>query len=199
MPRRQPAFRSRTGVPEIPVRVSTILALAFLALFSAFSVKVKYDLRHRAESTSTLSTWDEAPGFALPALDGTQVDLASVVAGKKVVVLNFWAPWCAPCRLEMPELDRLYRKYKGQGVEFLTITSEPRDTVEEFLSQHEYTLPVLLDSGKVSKEYGIQALPTTFVIGSDRHVHDITMGVATLLDMQVRVALKLDEKVKPDE
>lgn len=176
-----------------------MLAVTFLTLFCGFSLKVKYDLRQGAESTTTLSTWEKAPGFSLPALDGTQVDLARVVAENKVVVLNFWATWCAPCRMEMPELERVYRKYKDQGVAFLTITSEPRDTVEEFLAQHEYALPVLLDSGTVSREYGVQALPTTFVIGSDGTLRDITTGIATLLDVQVRVALKMHEELNIDE
>jgi len=181
------------------MRTSTTVGIAFLVLFSAFSVKLKYDLRNRGESTGRLSLWDEAPAFVLPAIDGSEVDLTSVVDSNKVVVLNFWAPWCAPCRLEMPELDRLHRKYRDQGVEFLTITSEPRESVEEFLSEHDYTLPVLLDSGEISAEYGVQALPTTFVLGSDRNIHDITTGIATILDMQIRAALEMEEKLNPDE
>lgn len=103
-----------------------------------------------------------APIFTLTALDGRQVTI-----GKpgRLTIINFWATWCPPCREEMPELDNFAQQHR-QNLEFYAINiQEPSEKVTEFLKQHRYAMPVLLDSdGGITKTFRINAIPTTLVI-----------------------------------
>jgi peroxiredoxin len=82
----------------------------------------------------------------------------------KVVVVNFWATWCPPCRKEMPDLDSLYQQFKDQGLVILAISDEPAGTVKPFVAQEKVTYPILLDAeGKVHQEFQVGGIPKTFV------------------------------------
>jgi peroxiredoxin len=82
----------------------------------------------------------------------------------KVVVLNFWATWCPPCRKEMPDLESLYRQFKDQGLVILAISDEDEKTVKPFIAQEKVTYPTLLDPGrKVNELFQIEGIPKTFV------------------------------------
>jgi thiol-disulfide isomerase/thioredoxin len=108
-----------------------------------------------------------APGFNLPLLDGGTDDLARERG--KVVLLNFWATWCIPCREEMPELQRLADDLRGEQFTLLTIDLQEDGTaIEAFRQELGLRLPVLLDEdGEVTRSYGVRALPATFLI--DQH------------------------------
>ncbi len=105
----------------------------------------------------------QAPQFSLPGLDGNDYSLAKLT--NKPVVLNFWASWCGPCRLEAPELARLYEKYKDQ-IEIYAINVTSGDKVADaraFAEEYSFSFPVLLDEkGEIAKKYGIRPIPTTF-------------------------------------
>ena len=107
-----------------------------------------------------------APDFSLPDMDGT-IHKLSDYSGK-VVMLNFWATWCPPCRRELPSMERLYLDLKGKPFQVLACDQqEDGDTVFAFTGQLDPapTFPVLLDSkSAVSKAYGVPGLPTTFLI-----------------------------------
>lgn len=109
----------------------------------------------------------DMPGFSLAALDGRPVRSSDLKG--KVVVLNFWATWCGPCKEEMPALDRLRKRFDHQDVAVLTVTTDQqRDGVAGFLKHLQLSLPVLLDeSREVSDAFLVRGLPTTFVIGKD--------------------------------
>jgi len=102
--------------------------------------------------------------FALDALDGRRVSLSSFRG--KVVLLSFWATWCAPCQIEMPAMQALYEKMKPKGFEVVAVDiQEDRATVAAFLKKRGYTFPVLLDTtGDIAASYGVNAIPTNFVI-----------------------------------
>ena len=87
----------------------------------------------------------------------------------KVVFLNFWATWCGPCVSEMPSMEVLYQRFKDQGLEILAVNCmEEQEDVLDFMANNGLTFPALLDEdGKVSGAYGIQAIPTTFLIDRD--------------------------------
>jgi peroxiredoxin/outer membrane lipoprotein-sorting protein len=106
-----------------------------------------------------------AADFTLKALDGEPTQLSSLQG--KVVVLDFWATWCPPCRAELPAIDKLHAEFAGK-VEFLGVNDEDSGTVKGFLKKAGYTFPVLMDGKRqVHRTYGIRAIPVLLVI--DRH------------------------------
>ncbi|WP_188455607.1 redoxin domain-containing protein [Virgibacillus oceani] len=110
-----------------------------------------------------------APDFELETLAGDTVKLSDL-QGKKVI-LNFWATWCPPCKVEMPEMQRFYEEYKDE-VEILAVNltgSEKNEkNVSSFIEQYDYTYPILLDKdSEVSDAYEIAPIPTTYFIGTN--------------------------------
>ncbi len=105
-----------------------------------------------------------APNVSLPALDGGSRVLAQERG--KVVLLNFWATWCIPCRTEMPELQSLADELQGESFTLFTIDlQEDAATITPFRRELGLRLPVLLDEdGEVTRSYGVRALPATFLI-----------------------------------
>ncbi|MDR2484194.1 MAG: TlpA family protein disulfide reductase [Treponema sp.] len=124
---------------------------------SAFSKAGIPVLRERSQSID----------FSLPLLDGGALTLSSLKG--KVVLLNFWATWCPPCRQEMPSMEALYRRFKDMGLAFLAVDiQESNRQVGGFMKDFGLTFPVALDaSGSISNKYGIRGIPTTFVIDRD--------------------------------
>jgi peroxiredoxin len=105
-----------------------------------------------------------APDFSLPARGGSTIDLSQFKG--QVVMINFWASWCGPCRQEMPLLESMYKKYKPLGFTLLGVNVEPEQKdAEGFLKQTPVTFPVLFDAkSKVSSLYNVQGMPTTVFI-----------------------------------
>lgn len=117
-----------------------------------------------------IAVGEKAPDFTLNTLDGKKVSLSDF-RGKKVF-LNFWATWCGPCKIEMPEMQRFTEEF-GDQVEVLAVNAtgtanESAEKVEEFLSHGEFTFTTLLDpDSKVSDAYKLIGIPTTYFIGTD--------------------------------
>jgi peroxiredoxin len=99
----------------------------------------------------------------------------------KVVLLNFWATWCPPCRKEMPDLETLYQQFKDQGLVILAISDEDAAKVKSFIAQQKVTYPILLDPGrKVNELFQIEGIPKTFVYDRNGKL------VAQSIDMRTR-------------
>jgi peroxiredoxin len=99
----------------------------------------------------------------------------------KVVVLNFWATWCPPCRKEMPDLETLYLQFKNQGLVILAISDEDAEKVAPFVADQKVTYPILLDPGrKVNELFQIEGIPKTFVYDRNGKL------VAQSIDMRTR-------------
>jgi peroxiredoxin len=104
----------------------------------------------------------EHADFTLAELSGKTWTLKELRG--KVVVLNFWATWCPPCRKEMPDLETLYRQFKDQGLVILAISDEDAGKVQPFIAKQKVTYPILLDPGrKVNDLFQIEGIPKTFV------------------------------------
>lgn len=108
-----------------------------------------------------------APTFALPSRSGDTVSLDQLKG--KVVMLNFWASWCGPCRQEMPLLDQMHKRYSALGFTMVGVNVDTNSKdAEDWLSKTPVSFPVLFDrESKVSKMYEVSAMPSTVFI--DRH------------------------------
>ena len=102
--------------------------------------------------------------FSLPMLTGGIAALSDFKG--RIVILNFWATWCPPCRAEMPSMEKLYNRFKDQGLEILAVDiGEDESTVRRFINSSKYTFPVLLDTNnRISNAYGIEAIPTSYIL-----------------------------------
>ncbi|HSY02954.1 MAG TPA: TlpA disulfide reductase family protein [Acidobacteriaceae bacterium] len=108
----------------------------------------------------------EKSDFTLNDLHGKKYTLSELRG--KIVMVNFWATWCGPCRLEMPSLDALYTRFQDQGLVVLSITNEQGFKVSSFLGASNYHPPVLLDmDGSVFKKFHIEGIPRTFIFNRD--------------------------------
>jgi peroxiredoxin len=100
--------------------------------------------------------------FTLTDLQGKTWNLKELRG--QVVLVNFWATWCPPCRKEIPDLETLYNRFKGQGLVVLAISDEDLDKVKPFIAERNVTYPVLLDPGrKVNELFQVVGIPKTFI------------------------------------
>ena len=125
-------------------------------------------------SSHAVDIREEAPDFTLKGLDGTNLRLEEYRG--KVVLINFWASWCGPCRQEMPLLDRLHHRYEDTGFAVLGINVEgERAPAQKIVDKTKVTFPVLIDENqKVSELYSLEAMPSTVVVDRDgvvRYIH----------------------------
>ena len=100
--------------------------------------------------------------FTLNDIQGNPWTLSSLKG--KVVLVNFWATWCPPCRKEMPDLETLYQKYKDKGFVILAISDEDISKVSPFIDKNKYSYPILLDPGrKVNTAFTVDGIPKSFI------------------------------------
>jgi len=130
-----------------------------------------------------------APDFTLPGENGKTYHLEDLRG--QVVVVNFWATWCPPCRREMPSMQRMWNKIKGKGVTVLAINvGEDADTIFEFLGSYPVNFPLLLDrDGSVVKRYPVTGLPTTYIVSPQGMVTHRAVGSREWDDPQLYTRL----------
>jgi len=159
-----------------------LLAASLIAL-GVLHLKLKpqpdpKEIQQAANQMMSVASWQGqiAPNFEGLTTSGASFRLSDDV-GKKVIVLNFFATWCKPCRDEMPELNRYFNAHKGEWFEFLAIDSEEhQDRVDGMMKDLSLDFPVLIDQGPVQKQYGVTSFPTTVLIGVDGRVQFYEVG-----------------------
>lgn len=149
------------------------LLLACLSVFPAFAES------SGSSGRQTLTAAQKpmpAPEFTLPDLDGKPHALADYRG--KVVVLNFWATWCPPCRYEMPAMQRAWAKVRDEDIVFIGVdVGEDTDTVFTFLADYPVDFPLLLDEeAKVIEQYPVTGLPTTYIIDPQGRITHRAVG-----------------------
>ena len=129
----------------------------------------------------------KASDFTVYDLDGNEVHLSDYIG--KPVVLNFWASWCGPCKMEIPDFEAMYLE-KGEAVQFLMVnmtdgSRETLDTASDYVKSEGYTLPVFYDTESDAAEvYGISALPTTYFIDSEGYIAAQATGAIDSVTLQ---------------
>jgi len=128
-------------------------------------VKVSFNHPQLAAASAKIEEDDKArqnADFTLTDLQGKSWSLKALRG--KVVMVNFWATWCQPCRREMPDLEALYKRFKDQGLVILGISDEESAKVKELLAEQKVSYPILLDPGrKVNEAFRIEGIPKNFV------------------------------------
>jgi peroxiredoxin len=143
------------------------LELAKLVRYEHVSTALADPLLAKAAKMLASNNADiEKADFTLKDMHGKPVTLSELRG--KIVVVNFWATWCLPCLLEMPDLDALYTRFHSQGLVILSITNENEFTAGSFMERHGYHLPVLLDPGsKTMNRFHVDGLPRSFVFNRE--------------------------------
>ena len=157
--------RSRLGTTA-PVLLCTLLVSAsFSTAAAGTGVDPMQALGLQAPNEAVA-----APEFSLLDLAGRKVQL-KLLRGK-LVLLNFFATWCGPCREEMPGMERLFRAHQDKGFVVLAVNmEESAKTVRPFVEQLKLSFPIALDAkGSVSRDYGVRALPVTFLLARDGNI-----------------------------
>lgn len=168
----------------------TIAIVLTTVALGAFHYKLKpqpteKDLQNMARGMSGRTKWrgQIAPEFEFRTTHGDTFRLSDNI-GKKIIVLNFFASWCEPCRAEMPEVNRYFNDHKNEPFLLLGIDAQENpDTVAAFLSDLKIDFPTGIDTGAIEQQYGVDGLPTTVLIGVDGKVQFYEQGALANADV----------------
>ena len=144
------------------------------------------------EQQSTLAAGSAAPDFELKSLDGKNVKLSDYRG--KAVLLNFWATWCAPCKIEMPWFVELNKKYQAQGLVVVGVAMDDsgEGEIAKFAKEEGVNYPILLGKDSVGDAYGgVQFLPSTFYISRDGKIVKSNFGILGESDIEDNIKLAL--------
>jgi thiol:disulfide interchange protein DsbD len=130
----------------------------------------------------------KAPNFSLKSYDGKIIELAALKG--KVVVLNFWATWCPPCRAEIPDFIKVYDAYKSKGLEIIGISLDEDgwSKVNPFVEKNKMNYPIVLGTMDVVRLYGgIEGIPTTFIVDKDGNFAGMQVGLLSMEALEQKV------------
>ena len=131
-----------------------------------------------------LKVGDAAPDFAVLDMQGIQRTMADYQG--QVVIINFWASYCPPCRQEKPSMDQLYQDKKNQGLKILAITGEKKRSVERYLKKFPLSLTVLRDEqGTMHRSYGVLSYPQSFVVNRHGTIVQVFYGAQDWMGLSV--------------
>jgi cytochrome c biogenesis protein CcmG/thiol:disulfide interchange protein DsbE len=137
-----------------------------------------------AGCTTAPSKAPDVPQFSFTSLEGKTVAMKDL--GNKVLIVDFWATWCSPCREEIPHLNQLYSELKGKGLEIVGISmdTDGTDGVKDFAREFRIQYPIVMGDEKVAESFGgIIGLPTTFIFDRDGKTAKKYIGLPPADDM----------------
>jgi len=170
-----------------------IWGMALVLVVVALVVTSQKPPQNKQQDLNTPKTSDaqlgNAPAFTLKDLDGNTVSLSDF-RGKRVYV-NFFATWCPPCRGEMPDIEKMFQKYKDRGLVVLAVDlGEDNATVKNYIQSSGYNFKVLLDPDKsVENNYNTQSIPVSVFIDKDGNIVSRRVGALTIDDMERNIRL----------
>jgi thiol-disulfide isomerase/thioredoxin len=131
-----------------------------------------------------------APDFTLRTLDGKEITLSKLKG--KVILLDFWATWCSPCRESIPHLIQLYKAYQKKGLEVIGINMDKRDmeTVRQFAMSMNIPYPIVMTSGQEERDYGVTGLPSTILIDKKGRVRKKILGFTSEIAKQMTATVQ---------
>ncbi len=174
LPESTPVRRSGLGLGSMVLMVGIVLAAV------VFGVQLARQRQTQPESGA-------APDFTLTTLQGETYTLSELRG--KVVLINFWASWCGPCRVEAPVLERIWQQYKDRGVVVLGVAyTDTESGARDFIAEFNQTYPNGLDLGtKISDKYHITGVPETYVV--DQNGNIAWTRFATISEKEVTLLL----------
>jgi peroxiredoxin len=150
-----------------------------------------------AQSMTNSTEWRGriAPDFEINTTRGEHFQVSENV-GKKIIVLNFFATWCVPCREEMQELNRYFNQHKAESFLLLGIDAEEKpDRVDDFLKELKLDFPAGIDEGPIRKQYNVTSFPTTVLIGMDGKVQFYEVGAVVNAEVAFDRLLQMNRQL----
>jgi thiol-disulfide isomerase/thioredoxin len=172
---------------------SILLGLALIAIAGLY-----FMTRHHGVPTGTrgkgIAEQSLAPDFSLPDLSGQKLDLSSYRG--KVVLLDFWATWCDPCREEIPHFVELQKRYGDQGLQIIGVSMDDEaEPVRDFYQRFKMNYPVVMGNAKTGELYGgVLGLPIAFLIGRDGRITAKHIGATDISVFGREIAILLRVK-----
>jgi cytochrome c biogenesis protein CcmG/thiol:disulfide interchange protein DsbE len=176
--------------------IKAAIILMFAVLIAAFTVFLSFGLSNKITPTGRSGqelTGKTAPGFTAPLVNGDFVNLSDYK--DSIVVLNFWASWCPPCRTETPTIEKLWKKYREQNVVMLGINVQDGfKTSIEYIDEFAVTFPNGLDlDGNITVNYGVTGIPVTFFIDKNGIIISRWVGSITEIKLESIILDLLNE------
>ena len=114
---------------------------------------------------------EKVPDFTVKDASGKEYSLAQLSEGKKYILIDFWASWCAPCRREIPNLKNLYAKYGSKGFQIISISRDKNaEDWKKAIEDEQLTWPNFLDESDIAKLYKVRAIPTMYLVDADGRI-----------------------------
>ncbi len=137
-----------------------------------------------------------APEVNLPTKDGSSLQLSELRG--QIVLINFWASWCPPCKAEMPGLQSIYTEYQDQGFTLLAINITDGDNLtnaKTYVTENQFTFPVLFDlDGEVGRLYNVRAVPVSYLIDHQGIIQAVIVGLESEAALRARIDALLQER-----